>query len=336
MQLRKELAAELPQGHGGLQPAGDGVHQPGRERDPRHGRRRRRAHASARAQRGDDVEIAVSDNGPGIPDAIQATLFEPFVTTKPEGKGTGLGLSTVLMVVERHRGRIDFTHQPARARPSASRSPPPAERARERRDRSHTAAVGVEPQATARGVSHIGDEPTFLASSGTWHGACFAKHAGGARDRPRVFRWSRASSASSRRWSPCRASCPQWPARSCWRVGVIAALASVALSESRSAGRSEAAATLKLLAWSYAIKTVLVGLLWLVAPEIPQQAIAHARARLGQRHASSPEHLLGRPQRPVQPERPAQPAGPGTRPALRAATRGRPPSTASCRRTTSP
>jgi hypothetical protein len=35
--------------------------------------------------------------------------------------------------------------------------------------------------------------------------------------------------------------------------------------------------TLKLLAWSYAIKTVLVAILWLVAPEIPQQVIAHAR-----------------------------------------------------------
>jgi hypothetical protein len=35
--------------------------------------------------------------------------------------------------------------------------------------------------------------------------------------------------------------------------------------------------TLKLIAWSYAIKTVLVGILWLVAPEIPQQALAHAR-----------------------------------------------------------
>jgi len=55
----------------------------------------------------------VSDNGPGIPDSIQATLFEPFVTTKPEGKGTGLGLSTVLMVVERHKGRIDFTTSPS-------------------------------------------------------------------------------------------------------------------------------------------------------------------------------------------------------------------------------
>jgi signal transduction histidine kinase len=55
------------------------------------------------------VEIAVADTGSGIPEALQPTIFEPFVTTKPEGKGTGLGLSTVLMVVERHNGKIDFT-----------------------------------------------------------------------------------------------------------------------------------------------------------------------------------------------------------------------------------
>lgn len=59
--------------------------------------------------KGGSVEVAVSDQGSGIPAHVQATLFEPFVTTKPEGKGTGLGLSTVLMVVERHQGKIDFT-----------------------------------------------------------------------------------------------------------------------------------------------------------------------------------------------------------------------------------
>lgn len=60
---------------------------------------------------GEHVEIAVSDTGTGIPEHLQPTIFEPFTTTKPEGQGTGLGLSTVLMVVERHRGRIDFeTH----------------------------------------------------------------------------------------------------------------------------------------------------------------------------------------------------------------------------------
>jgi hypothetical protein len=35
--------------------------------------------------------------------------------------------------------------------------------------------------------------------------------------------------------------------------------------------------TIKILAWSYAVKTVLVAILWLVAPEIPQQVVAHAR-----------------------------------------------------------
>jgi len=55
------------------------------------------------------VQVAVADTGKGIPPEIQPTIFEPFVTTKPEGKGTGLGLSTVLMIVERHQGRIEFT-----------------------------------------------------------------------------------------------------------------------------------------------------------------------------------------------------------------------------------
>jgi signal transduction histidine kinase len=63
----------------------------------------------ASAARGDDVEIVVSDTGHGIPEEIHSTVFEPFFTTKPEGKGTGLGLSTVLMIVERHQGRIALT-----------------------------------------------------------------------------------------------------------------------------------------------------------------------------------------------------------------------------------
>jgi C4-dicarboxylate-specific signal transduction histidine kinase len=65
------------------------------------------------AQRaGSEVEVLIADTGPGIPDDIRMSLFEPFVTTKAEGEGTGLGLSTVLMIVERHRGRIAFTTEP--------------------------------------------------------------------------------------------------------------------------------------------------------------------------------------------------------------------------------
>jgi signal transduction histidine kinase len=63
----------------------------------------------ATTSRDGHVEIAVADTGAGIPSEIQPTIFEPFFTTKPEGKGTGLGLSTVLMIVERHKGRIEFT-----------------------------------------------------------------------------------------------------------------------------------------------------------------------------------------------------------------------------------
>jgi signal transduction histidine kinase len=68
----------------------------------------------ASRRNGDDVEISISDDGPGIPERIRGSVFEPFVTTKPEGKGTGLGLSTVLMVVERHNGHIDFVSDEGR------------------------------------------------------------------------------------------------------------------------------------------------------------------------------------------------------------------------------
>ena len=40
----------------------------------------------------DRVEVAIQDNGPGVPDAVRERIFEPFFTTKPPGQGTGLGL----------------------------------------------------------------------------------------------------------------------------------------------------------------------------------------------------------------------------------------------------
>ena len=54
----------------------------------------------------DMVQITITDNGPGIPEAILSNIFEPFFTTKEEGKGTGLGLSMAYGIVESHHGKI--------------------------------------------------------------------------------------------------------------------------------------------------------------------------------------------------------------------------------------
>ena len=56
------------------------------------------------AAAGDTVEIALADNGPGIPDAVLEKIFEPFFTTKPAGEGTGLGLSLAYDIVTQVHG----------------------------------------------------------------------------------------------------------------------------------------------------------------------------------------------------------------------------------------
>ena len=53
------------------------------------------------------VQIAIADNGTGIPEKARSRLFDPFFTTKPVGKGTGLGLSISYQVVkEKHGGKL--------------------------------------------------------------------------------------------------------------------------------------------------------------------------------------------------------------------------------------
>jgi signal transduction histidine kinase len=53
---------------------------------------------------GDELEIAVTDDGPGIPPDLLGTLFTPFVSQR-EG-GLGLGLAIVKRIVEAHGGKV--------------------------------------------------------------------------------------------------------------------------------------------------------------------------------------------------------------------------------------
>ena len=67
----------------------------------------------ATQQTGDQVEILISDNGPGMDAEVRQHVFEPFYTTKSVGKGTGLGLSvSYFIITEHHQGSIEVDSAP--------------------------------------------------------------------------------------------------------------------------------------------------------------------------------------------------------------------------------
>ncbi|MBI1737349.1 MAG: PAS domain S-box protein [Candidatus Rokubacteria bacterium] len=63
------------------------------------------------------VHVTVTDTGPGVPEEVEARIFEPFYTTKPVGEGTGLGLPICRGIVESHGGTISVE----RATPQGAR-----------------------------------------------------------------------------------------------------------------------------------------------------------------------------------------------------------------------
>ncbi len=56
------------------------------------------------------LEVQVIDNGPGIPEELMPSLFDPFVTTKRSGKG--LGLALVSKIVRDHGGVVECENHP--------------------------------------------------------------------------------------------------------------------------------------------------------------------------------------------------------------------------------
>ncbi len=62
------------------------------------------------------LEIVVDDDGPGIPEAMQAEVFAPFVRVEQSRSrdtgGVGLGLSVVQSVVDAHGGEVTLANRP--------------------------------------------------------------------------------------------------------------------------------------------------------------------------------------------------------------------------------
>ncbi|MEO8668592.1 MAG: ATP-binding protein, partial [Bauldia sp.] len=63
------------------------------------------------------IEIAIDDEGPGIPEDELVRVFQPFYRVEEsrsrETGGIGLGLAIALTVVQAHGGRLTLTNRPA-------------------------------------------------------------------------------------------------------------------------------------------------------------------------------------------------------------------------------
>jgi len=103
----------------------------------------------------DGVAVDVTDDGPGIAPDLQARVFEPFFSTKPEGEGTGLGLSICLGIVKEHDGRITLRSAPGEGATFTVELPGA------RRAAVAEAPAGAPGRAGAR-VLVVDDEPHIL------------------------------------------------------------------------------------------------------------------------------------------------------------------------------
>lgn len=73
------------------------------------------------ALKGDDAEIRISDNGPGVPLDIKEKIYDLYFTTKQGG--SGIGLAMTYRIVQLHDGTIDFESEPGQGTSFSLRFP---------------------------------------------------------------------------------------------------------------------------------------------------------------------------------------------------------------------
>jgi len=56
----------------------------------------------------EEINLEISDSGPGIPEELRTKIFDPFFTTKDVGKGTGIGLSLSKKLMENNNGTLQL------------------------------------------------------------------------------------------------------------------------------------------------------------------------------------------------------------------------------------
>jgi signal transduction histidine kinase len=80
------------------------------ENAARHGRADGEVRVTLRG--GDAPELLVEDDGPGVPDADRARIFEPFVRLRDDGDGSGLGLALAVQQARHHGAAIAVDSSP--------------------------------------------------------------------------------------------------------------------------------------------------------------------------------------------------------------------------------